>query len=221
MVDQPVPEGGYRGKDGKEIILNDKIPLRIFLADNSSKTILADNDTLAKDVVATIAGKLNLKHPERDAAYFSLYESADGSIVDHPVHGDAPVLDAQSNCAKLVFMLKIFTASALSSPDPKMQHLLYIQAVHNVITTSYKCSDELVIALAALRLQVQFGAHNTRVHKPGFLTDQLMEYVPISALGHLRPANWEDNIFSEHKALGNMSARQAKAKFLERSEFYA
>lgn len=50
--------------------------------------------------------------------------------------------------------------------------------MYNVITGAYPTSEKDAVQLAALQFQVKFGPHNPSSHKPGFLTDTLVEYIP-------------------------------------------
>ncbi len=43
---------------------------------------------------------------------------------------------------------------------PFRDHLCAIQAVYNIITGTYPCSEEEAVQLAALQFQVKFGKHN-------------------------------------------------------------
>lgn len=50
--------------------------------------------------------------------------------------------------------------SVITSDDPKVQQMLYLQAVHHVITGMYTLEPEEAVELAALQLQARLGDHN-------------------------------------------------------------
>lgn len=53
-----------------------------------------------------------------------------------------------------------------------------VQGVYHVITGAYPTVEKDAIALAALQFQAKFGMHNPSSHKPGFLKNMIVEYIP-------------------------------------------
>ena len=89
------------------------------------------------------------------------------------------------------------------------------QAVHDVISGKYCCSIETASFLAAFMVLEKFGAHNPASHKPGFLTNRLFEYIPGNKFALKKPAQWEEDIFVQHKALGETTPQDAKVAYLK------
>lgn len=72
--------------------------------------------------------------------------------------------------ARFVFQCKLYTDTIINSRDPKIIHMLFIQAVYNVITGAYPTAEKDAVQLAAWQFQAKFGGHNPASHKPGFLS---------------------------------------------------
>ena len=51
--------------------------------------------------------------------------------------------------AKFVFQLKLYTESLVTSKDPKIVHMMFIQACYNVITGTYPTTEKELVQLAA------------------------------------------------------------------------
>ncbi len=74
------------------------------------------------------------------------------------------------NSPKFIFKKKTFIRDDdRELEDPVARHLLYIQALANVISGDYPTSPEQSVKLAGLQVQVVYGDHNTSVHVAGFL----------------------------------------------------
>ncbi len=92
-----------------------------------------------------------------------------------------------------------------------------------MITGSFPTSEKEAIALAALQFQAKFGQHNSASHKPGFLKNILMEYVPGP---HLEKApvktteQWEQLIFHKHAFSTTQTPREAYLDILRKREYY-
>ena len=100
----------------------------------------------------------------------------------------------------------------------------YIQAVHYVIVGIYIIDQETAIKLAALLLLAKFGRHDRGKHKPGFLVDMLLDFIPMYLLSARRPADWEAAMYLEHAEIskhdeffhdGLLDVLLVKAKYVE------
>ena len=80
----------------------------------------------------------------------------------------------------------------METKDPKMIELRYAQAKHDIITSNYVTDAKTAVKLAALIVQNVFGKHNPSSHKPGFLTERLMEFIPISLFMAKKNYKWEN-----------------------------
>eukprot|EP00743_Colponemidia_sp_Colp-15_P007025 GILK01007581.1.p1 GENE.GILK01007581.1~~GILK01007581.1.p1 ORF type:complete len:411 (-),score=36.35 GILK01007581.1:362-1561(-) len=169
--------GGRFTKTGKKSVV------RIHFLDNEFKTIAIDETTSAADVCQMVADKIGVA----ESIHFALFESIThktGRREDRCLDGSefpAQVMlqwAAGSRTAKWVFKRKIFLESKMVSKDPMTNHLLYIQAVDNIINGTYPCDIETAIKLAAVQMQVNFGDHKRHTHQVGFLLPRLVEYLP-------------------------------------------
>ena len=53
--------------------------------------------------------------------------------------------------------------------DPEAIHLVYVQAVHDIVTSRYPSDDKDITVLAALQLQASYGDFKKDVHFPGMV----------------------------------------------------
>jgi len=83
--------------------------------------------------------------------------------------------------------------------EPSAIHLFYIQAVFNVIHANYPCPIETAIKLGGIQIQLTFGNRNASIHKQGYLSDHLYQYVPEHLLPKLKSDEWEIGLFNEHE----------------------
>ena len=90
---------------------------------------------------------------------------------------------------KLVYKVKLFMDSLKHSMDKAVMHMLYLQAVHGVITGEYPCTETQAVQLAALQFAAKFGAHKPHAHAVGFLGNRLVEYVPQQLMPRRTPAH--------------------------------
>ena len=74
--------------------------------------------------------------------------------------------------------------------------LVYIQAVHDVVSSVYTVTQEEALKLAGLQVQVVYGDHNPATHVQGFLTNNkdIANFVPVELFPQRKPAAWEEAI---------------------------
>jgi hypothetical protein len=206
------PEGKAAPKLGGKTVLH------IHLLDNSFKTLLIDESTTADDVVLTMAEKVGVADPAKFASAFGLFESKDGVLVGRPLAGAESVLAVHSSWMPgskglFVFQVKVFMTSTHALDDPVLLHLFYLQAVYNVVNNMYPVEDGVACKLAALQVVKKFGPYKPAVHKPGFLSGKLVEFLPGVLLAERGDVNWEERIFLEHANLA--SAGNPEALYME------
>ena len=127
--------------------------------------------------------------------------------------------------AKFVFQCKLYTDSIISSKDPKIINLLFIQAVYSVITGAYPTTEKDAVQLAAWQFQAKFGSHNPATHKTGFLTNSIVEYVPGPHMAKTRSpaaaaAVWEPLIFHKHAFSTTQVPRETYLQVLSKRDYY-
>ena len=126
-----------------------------------------------------MAEKCGFSDPEDDALCFSLNECTDGATIQRALGPEREILAIMETWfdkpgAKFVFQLKLYTESLVTSKDPKIVHMMFIQACYNVIIGTYPTTEKEVVLLAALQFQAKFGLHNSASHKPGFLKHMIV-----------------------------------------------
>jgi FERM central domain/WW domain len=174
-----------------------------------------------------MAEKIGFEDPEDDSLCFSLNECVDGVTISRGLAPDKEVLGIMESWfgkpeAKFIFVCKLYADSIINSKDPKIIHMLFIQNVYNVITGTYPTSEKEAINLAALQFQVKFGLHKPESHKPGFLTNSILEYVPGP---HLQSNSktiqaWEEAIFHKHAYSLTTNPREAYLQVLNKRDYF-
>jgi hypothetical protein len=207
--------------------LNGKIVLPVFLLDNSQLRLLVEPTTTAADVAEMMANKIGLPDPEDDAKCFAIHECRDGFTIGRPMHATDLVVPRMQSWssphAKYVYMCKLFTETIIHSRDPKIQNLLYIQGVYNVISGIYPSSREDAERLAALQVRAKFGRHDPAVHRPGFMTSSIVEYVPgphLEGAGTRIARQWEESIFRHHLGLVTEVPKEQYLSILRSRDYY-
>jgi hypothetical protein len=207
-----------------------KVVLRVYLLDNSFKTLLVEPASTVEDVVASMAEKLGFANPDDDSLCFSLHECRDGVTIERALQSKMEVVQLmnkwETKNAKFVYQCKLFTETILKSADPKIVYMLYIQAVYNVITGTYPTTEETAVELASYQFFNKFGKHNPASHRPGFLSSGLIEYIPAPLMNaNLHEAEeWERSIYQRHSSLTGIEtpvdAMTAYLKLLEPRDYY-
>jgi hypothetical protein len=151
------------------------------------------------------------------------------AAVERALPGDTLVLpileDWESNAndrAKLVWQCMLFTETILNSTDPKIVDMLFMQSVFYIIAGIYPCSQDEAVHLAALQFTARFGRHKPDVHKVGFLSATIDEYVPQP---HLREAklsrrDWEARIFEKHRTVMTGKPKEAYLELLKKRDYF-
>lgn len=100
--------------------------------------------------------------------------------------------------------------------DPVAKDLVYIQAVHDVITSVYNVTQEEALKLAGLQVQVVYGDHNPATHVPGFLTNNkdIQNFVPTELFAQRKPIAWEEAILKEHAKHKGVHPDEARSLYL-------
>lgn len=180
--------------------------VRVYLLDNSMKTLLVDDDATAQSVVLEMCQKLGLRNCDVVSPCFGLHECLDGVTIS-PALADSymvvPVMALwpEGSPAKFVLTVKLIMESPHIAGDPKVLYMHYIQMVYNVITGIYPTSVDECVSLASLQLQSKFGDHNPAVHKVGYLAHQLKGLIPSTLIPRKTPSQWEAEILGRHSLL--------------------
>lgn len=206
----------------------DKPLVRVYLLDNSMKSLLVEDTSTALDVATLVCEKIGIEKPEDVVHCFGLCECKDGVTIERPLPDASEVVQVirdwgENTTSRFVFTTKLYMHhTILGSADPKIEYMLYIQAVYNVISGIYPTTPDQAVQLAALQLLAKHGPHKPEVHKVGYLSHQLIGFIPHSVLGVRRASQWEEEIFEAHAALTftKDEARVEYCRILSERDYY-
>uniref|UniRef100_A0AAR2LT24 Myosin VIIAb n=1 Tax=Pygocentrus nattereri TaxID=42514 RepID=A0AAR2LT24_PYGNA len=183
------------------------IMLPVTFMDGTTKTLLTDSATTAKELCNSLADKIGLKDRFGFSLYIALFDkvSSLGSGKDH-------VMDAVSQCEqyakeqgaqernapwRLFFRKEIFTPWHNPSGDSVATNLIYQQIVRGVKFGEYRCDREEDLAeLASQQYYVEYGVD--------ILQDRLLSlipsYIPDREISSARTMDkWAQVIIATHK----------------------
>jgi len=207
--------------------------VRVYTVDETKHGFVVDENISAAQLSKEVAKKIGLNDVDSHYAIFETrgIEERCLSLDEKPVlisekwSPTATLLkssvDPSNNSGaefRLVFKKKIFSRGE-DEPDAKEydvvdKHMLYIQALHDVIEGEYPCSPEDAIKLAALQTQVIYGDHNPTAHIPGFFGPSLCNFIPKSLMPQKPAKEWEALVFKAHLGKKGLPAGDAETDYL-------
>ena len=104
--------------------------------------------------------------------------------------------------------------------------MLFLQAVHHVITATYPCTQSDACKLGALQVQMRYGDHNPAVHKAGFLDKKIAEFIPARLLRKNRKVTmdeWEGMLYSMQERMTGTSESVCRSQYMshvQKWDFY-
>jgi len=186
--------------------------LPITFMDGTTKTLLADSATTAKELCDTLAKDIKLLNCFGFSIYIALYEkvSSLGSGSDH-------VMDAISQCEqyakesgaqeknagwRLFFRKEIFTPWEEESKDNTGTALIYQQVTRGMKFGEYRCNSHLdLIQLLTKQYYVEYGAE---MQAPQKMDQVVQSYLPNRSLREKPVGYW----------VGELSRRMKDAIFV-------
>ncbi|XP_055004260.1 unconventional myosin-VIIa-like [Boleophthalmus pectinirostris] len=183
------------------------IMLPVTFMDGTTKTLLADSATTARELCHALSDKIDLSDRFGFSLYIALFDkvSSLGSGSDH-------VMDAVSQCEqyakeqgaqernapwRLFFRKEIFTPWHCPADDQVATNLIYQQVVRGVKFGEYRCEREEELAeLASQQYFVDYG--------PELLQDRLLtlipSYIPDRDMSSSKsPDRWLQLVTAAHK----------------------
>ncbi|XP_054649409.1 myosin VIIAa isoform X10 [Dunckerocampus dactyliophorus] len=182
------------------------IMLPVTFMDGTTKTLLTDSATTAKELCNTLADKISLQDRFGFSLYIALFDkvSSLGSGNDH-------VMDAVSQCEqyakeqgaqernapwRLFFRKEIFTPWHCAADDTVATNLIYQQTVRGVKFGEYRCDREDLAELASQQYYVDYGAEVLLER----LLSLIPSYIPDREMSSSRTVEkWAHFIMAAHK----------------------
>ncbi|NXU26725.1 MYO7A protein, partial [Thalassarche chlororhynchos] len=183
------------------------IMLPVTFMDGTTKTLLTDSATTAKELCNSLADKISLKDRFGFSLYIALFDkvSSLGSGNDH-------VMDAVSQCEqyakeqgaqernapwRLFFRKEIFTPWHNASEDNVATNLIYQQIVRGVKFGEYRCDKEEDLAeLASQQYYVDYGSEMVLER----LLNLIPSYIPDREITASKTVEkWAQLIIAAHK----------------------
>nr|XP_021389605.1 unconventional myosin-VIIa [Lonchura striata domestica] len=183
------------------------IMLPVTFMDGTTKTLLTDSATTAKELCNSLADKISLKDRFGFSLYIALFDkvSSLGSGNDH-------VMDAVSQCEqyakeqgaqernapwRLFFRKEIFTPWHNPSEDNVATNLIYQQIVRGVKFGEYRCDKEEDLAeLASQQYYVDYGSEMVLER----LLNLIPSYIPDREITASKTVEkWAQFIIAAHK----------------------
>jgi len=207
--------------------------VRVYMVDETKHGLMVDENITTTQLIKEVAKKIRME----DDTHFAIFEtrgteerclapdekpvmtsekwSPTTSLLKTSVSVDNPNNGAEF---RLVFKKKVFTRgeddSDVKPYDEVHKHMLYIQALHDVIEGEYPCGVDDAVRLAALQTQVIYGDHNPANHVPGFFGPNLSSFIPKALMPQKQQKEWEMLIFKAHIGKKGLPPSDAETDYL-------
>jgi len=232
---------------------NQPVPIRIKLVDGTNKTFNVDSYTFVKDVNEMMAKKLNLACDTPFALYemaednverildpkdrvldvLASWENVDKEKDEKEEKKEKKAVDikAREALAKRPkynsFLFKAKLVLKTTDPDiiadNEAVNLIYLQAVHDVVTYRYPVNEKDITVLSALQLQAQYGSFKEDTANEAWLLSKLDDIMPQHLLmkkggrkkDEKTSKEWAQKVLAKYQKVNGFTEKEAKLNYLD------
>jgi hypothetical protein len=207
--------------------------LRVHFADGSHKTFPSkDPNITAAGLKTIVANKLGVVGTQCFAIWAKSdllelkFENDDKvmeivntwNALETKYKGKATKIVDGVECPRIFFRRERLVPKRIekAATDPASIHLLYLEAVGEVVNSIELVSAEDALTLAGMEMQASFGNHEASMHKKGFLTSRVSAFIPAHLLADKahKKRDWEVEIYEKHKELAGQDATKVELDYL-------
>jgi hypothetical protein len=127
--------------------------------------------------------------------------------------GDANALGDTKFNYRLFFLRKLIFGDSLSIAAAGDTEELYWHSRKRVENGTYDCSEDDVLTLASLRMQVEFGDYDP-VETPAKLKPVLKDFVPNSSKNSQPPKEWLEDLCTTHSRMVGFPQEACKENYI-------
>ncbi|XP_062512011.1 talin-like [Corticium candelabrum] len=216
-------------------------PLRVKMMDGALKTVLIDDSHNVDQLVKAVCNRIGIMNDEEFSLVVEEEEtpvvaaaakkSQPTAVRDQKkmealkkkLHTDDDLhwlshdktLRSQGIPENQVLLLRkkfFFSDQNISTDDPRQLNLIYVQSHDAIVDGTHPCTLEESIQFAALNCQIVFGNYDAVKHKPGYISEDLKNYLPKE---YTKVKGIERRIFQEHAKFTGMSQLNAKYRYIQ------
>ncbi|KAJ3335669.1 Talin-1 [Gonapodya sp. JEL0774] len=223
----------YNLKSGDVVEYKKKTrPLKVRLADETTKTVLIDESVSVKQLVEYICEKIGIANPDEYSLQTDIRTNSTRKSNETLARREKKMKGSQEDLSEegrwllpekclaeqgitdmdIVVLKKkfFFSDQNVDRNDPVQLNLIYNQSRESILQGKYPCTPDEAIQFAALQAQVQFGNFEPERHKAGFF--KLKDFLPEE---YHRERMFEKRILAEHQKLHGMSELNAKFRYVQ------
>lgn len=174
--------------------------LKVYILGVGYKTVTYEEDWSVQELCSSVARKLRLP----DEHLFGIFEvyGEIGTGKEKCVK-DSDTLRQKLERAVLpgrqfVFKYKYLIDMKIARAEERSLDMYYQQTKENIVSGYYHAPLPMAIELAAVQMQVEFGAFNPKTHIPGFLFPRIRDFLSPTSLGELDGKSLETRILQTY-----------------------
>ncbi|KAL0848961.1 hypothetical protein ABMA28_013349 [Loxostege sticticalis] len=200
---------------------------KVYFPDDTDEAFEVDSSTKAKDLCEQITGRLNLKNsdgfslfvkiadkvfsvPENYYFFDFVYELVEWMKQTRPIRGAG----AQVQLNYQIFFMKKLWINTVPGRDKNADQIFYYpQELPKYLRGYHKTSKQDLVELAALVYRARFGSDQSLLPQ---VSQMLEDFIPSDMVRIQTNSQWKSSITTAYLQQGNISANEAKEKFLKK-----